>query len=108
MIDIETLTGTFGGDKEFVTMIFTQYLSDNSDINQRIQTQFEAQQFETLFHTMHTLSGSLANICEIDIVPTIKKVEGVSKAGELAKVDEIDQIKEALDKIKQQMEQYIA
>lgn len=102
------LTETFGGDKEFVTMIFTQYLADNSNVNTRIQTKFENKQFENLFHIMHTLSGALSNICEEDIVSTIKKVENISRENELPDVDDINKIKEELDKIKLQMEQYLA
>lgn len=108
MINIEMLSETFGGDKEFVTMIFGQYLSDNSDVNSRIQEQFENKQFETLFHTMHTLSGALSNICEEDIVATIKKVENISREGASPDLADIDQITTELDKIKAQMEQYLA
>lgn len=107
MINIEMLTETFGGDKEFVIMIFTQYLSDNSDVNDRILEQYEAQQFENLFHTMHTLSGALSNICEEDAVSTIKKVENLSRNGESPDMADINFITTELDKIKAQMEQFL-
>ena len=102
------LTETFGGDKEFVTMIFGQYLADNSDVNARIQDQFEKSDLETLFHTMHTLSGALSNICEEDIVATIKTVENSSRNGESPDAADIKAIQAELDKIKAQMEQFLA
>ncbi|GLS91711.1 hypothetical protein GCM10007916_27810 [Psychromonas marina] len=108
MINIEMLTEMFGGDTEFVSTIFQQYLSDNKDINTRIEEQVNNEQYDTLFHTMHTLSGSLSNICDENIVPTIKTVEQLARDGEQPNADDIQLIQTELDKIKLQMEEYLA
>lgn len=108
MINIEMLTDMFGGDTEFVSSIFEQYLSDNKNINFRIEEQLNSEQFEALFHTMHTLSGSLSNICDENIVPKIKEVEQMARDGQRPNVEDIQLILTELDKIKLQMEEYLA
>lgn len=107
MIDIEKLTDIFAGDKAFVAMLFKQHLEDNLDVNRRIQKQFESKHLKVLYLTMHTLSGSLSSLCEMDLVPRIKKVEAISKNDELPDIDDINYIQSELDKIKIQLEQYI-
>lgn len=108
MINIAMLSEMFGGDAEFVSSIFEQYLSDNKNINLKIEEQVASEQYESLFHTMHTLSGSLSNICEENIVPTIKSVEQQARDGERPNASDIELIKLELDKIKLQMEEYLA
>ena len=102
------LSEMFGGDKEFVTMLFGQYLQDNKDANVKIQEQYDNNDLETLFHTMHTLAGALSNICETDVVPTLKEVEKVSKEGTTPNKADIETIKIELDKIIVQMEEYLS
>ena len=107
MINIEMLEETFGGDKEFIAVLFAQYLQDNSATNDKIQSQFDANQLDELFHTAHTLSGALSNICETDIVPTIKKVELSAKEGNKPNESDIAEIKVALTAVLKQMEEYM-
>ena len=108
MINMEMSEEMFGGDKEFITILFGQYLQDNKDINTKIQSQYDGDQFQDLFHTAHTLAGALANICEVDIVPIIKNVEKMSKEGDKPDAGEIALIQSSLDDIFKQMEAYLA
>lgn len=108
MINIEMLVDMFDGNTDVVKAVFEQYLSDNQEINARIDSQFEQNQLEALFDTMHSLSGSLSNICETDIVATIKEVEMASRQGNKSNSESIEQIKIELDNINQQMQDYLA
>ena len=107
MINIEMLEETFGGDKEFIGILFAQYLQDNADVTDRIQTQFDEDKLDDLFHTTHTLAGALSNICESDIVPTIKEIELAAKEGNKPDAADIEKVKIALVDIFQQMENYL-
>lgn len=101
------LEETFGGDKEFIGILFAQYLQDNATVTEKIQTQYDENQLDDLFHTAHTLSGALSNICESDIVPTIKEIELSAKGGNKPNADDIAKVKVALVDIFQQMENYL-
>lgn len=107
MINIGMLEETFGGDKEFIAILFTQYLQDNSATNEKIQSLFDNNQLDDLFHTAHTLSGALSNICETDIVPTIKKVELSAKEGNKPDANDVAEIKVGLNAVLKQMEEYM-
>lgn len=107
MINIEMLEEMFDGDKEFISVLFTQYLEDNSGINEKIQSQFDANQLSDLFHTTHTLAGALSNICETDTVPVIKKIELLCKQEKKPSADDIELVKVSLVDIFKQMQEYL-
>ena len=108
MINIAMLEETFGGDKEFISILFAQYIQDNSDVNNKIQTQVDSASLSDLFHTAHTLAGALSNICEVDIVPTIKKIELSAKENTLPDAQDIKTVQDGIVDILKQMESYLA
>jgi len=107
MINIEMLEEMFDGDKEFISVLFGQYLQDNKDINEKIQSQFDANQLSDLFHTAHTLAGALSNICETDIVPVIKRIELSCKEDKKPSADDIELTKVSLIDTFKQMQEYL-
>lgn len=97
----------FGGDKEITEQLFELYLADNSEIHLTLLQQYETQDFNALYHTSHTLSGALGNLCEMDILAGIKEIEAASKQEVLPKKETLNQVTAGLVKISEQMTAYL-
>ncbi|MUK38697.1 Hpt domain-containing protein [Aliivibrio fischeri] len=102
------LNEMFGGDEEITQQLFELYLAENSEIGNVILQHYETNDLSTLFHTVHTLSGALGNLCEMNILPLIKEIEASAKVGNTPEKDTIDAVINGLDEIKQQMEVYLS
>ncbi|WP_122032198.1 Hpt domain-containing protein [Aliivibrio sp. EL58] len=107
MINIEILEEMFDGDKEITQQLFELYLVDNAAMGDTILAQYEANDLSGLFHTAHTLSGALGNLCEMDILPAIKEVEAAAKTENRPSKDTINIVVEGLNNIKKQMESHL-
>ena len=108
VINIDMLEEMFGGDKEITQQLFELYLSENSTMGNAILEQYEANDLPTLFHTTHTLSGALGNLCEMDILPAIKEIEAATKTSNQPNKETINTVIEGLNEIKEQMESYLS
>ena len=108
VINIEMLEEMFGGDKEITQQLFELYLAENATIGSSILEQYEANDLSTLFHTAHTLSGALGNLCEMDILPAIKEIEAAAKTENTPNRDTINTVVEGLNNIKDQMKNHLS
>lgn len=108
VINIEMLEEMFGGDKEITQQLFELYLAENSTMGSTILEQYETNDLSALFHTAHTLSGALGNLCEMDLLPAIKEIEAAAKTENTPNRDTIDTVIEGLNNIKDQMENHLS
>lgn len=108
VINIEMLDDMFGGDKEITLQLFELYLEENATTGDIILTQYESNDLSALFHTSHTLSGALGNLCEMDILPKIKEIEAAAKTENTPNKETIDTVIEGLNKIKEQMRNHLS
>lgn len=97
----------FDGDKEITQELFELYLTENSATGEVMLEQYEANNLSSLFHTAHTLSGALGNLCEMDILLPIKEIEAAAKVGETPSREAINTVLIGLNNIKKQMENHL-
>nr|VVV05572.1 hypothetical protein AW0309160_03052 [Aliivibrio wodanis] len=108
MINIEMLEEIFDGDKEITEQLFELYLSENSTTSQTLLKQYKTEDLSGLFHTVHTLSGALGNLCEVDILPAIKTIEAATRANTKPEQSIVTTVIEGLEQIQKQMEEHLA
>ncbi|WP_370539794.1 Hpt domain-containing protein [Aliivibrio sp. S10_S31] len=107
MINIEMLEEMFDGDKEITQQVFELYLVDNAEMGSIILEQYKVNDLSGLFHTVHSLSGALGSLCEMDILSAIQEVEAAAKTESRPNKDTINTIVEGLNNIKEQMESHL-
>ncbi|WP_300180994.1 Hpt domain-containing protein [uncultured Aliivibrio sp.] len=108
MINIDMLEEMFGGDKEITQQLFELYLAENTIIDDTILEQYETNNLSALFHTAHTLSGALGNLCEMDILFAIKEIEAAAKTENKPDKNTVNAVIDGLKKIKEQMENHLS
>lgn len=107
MIDIPALTELFGGDEECVKELFGIFVEHNVDTINGIEKSFLEGDTDALFHSFHSLSGALSNLCEQDSVPLIQECEQIAKSGSLPDKDKLDLLFSKLKETTTQIENHI-
>jgi HPt (histidine-containing phosphotransfer) domain-containing protein len=107
MIDIPALIELLGGDEDCVKELFTIFIEHNLATIESIETSYQAEDTETLFHSCHSLSGALSNLCEQDCVSLIQACEQTAKSGYLPERAYLDILFTKLDETTKQIKNHI-
>ncbi|MGB0937456.1 MAG: Hpt domain-containing protein [Colwellia sp.] len=107
MIDIPALIELLGGDEDCVKELFTIFIEHNLETIESVETSYQAGDTETLFHSCHSLSGALSNLCEQDCVPLIQACEQTAKAGSLPDKADLDILFTKLNETTEQIKNHI-
>ena len=103
MINVKALNEVLGGDEDCVKELMAMYLDYSSEVDLTLDEHYQAQNTDALFHLLHTLSGTLSNLCEEDAVSIIKEAEIISQAGNLPTKQQVTIIKQRLLEIEGQV-----
>jgi HPt (histidine-containing phosphotransfer) domain-containing protein len=107
MIDIPALIELLGGDEDCVKELFGIFIEHNVPTIKSVETSYLAGDTETLFHSCHSLSGALSNLCEQDCVPLIQECEQIAKSGSLPEKEKLDLLFAKLKETTAQIENHI-
>lgn len=108
MININTLEDMFEGDKDIIKELFSLYLNENEFIDQKIRFEYDNNNLTTLYNITHSLSGTLGNLLEVDVIEQIKEIESLSRNNSKPSIEIIESTINGLNDISKQMNQYLA
>ncbi|RJX71392.1 Hpt domain-containing protein [Vibrio sinensis] len=108
MINFDLLTKYLEHDTDIIEAVLVAYLEDHHDFNAEFTKQLNAKDWQALGLNVHTLKGVLSSFGETTITPVLERVEFCSKQQEHPAQEDIDLITIEINKINQQIEEYVS